>query len=630
LSGDAIRVVQAMPGVGRASFGSGEVIVRGMPTDDSKYLLNGIEIPLLYHFGGFKSTYNSDALEAVDFYPGGFGTRYGGATAGVVEVQARQAKTDRWHATADVNLIDGMALVEGPLNKKVSVLATVRRSFIGDLLNLYLENSSRNFPFTMQPYYWDYVGRVDVRPDSTHQLYASLFGCFDSMSVIMPLMQQGSEEIDREIDRAGMGLAFAQMQLGWNWQLRPWLHNQLRYGFTRSSENESFFGFFKVNGLYYTNDIRDELSWQLDERMTLKGGADIHLTNTTIRLAIPDGNKQIVRDTIKDWMMGVVGGYVNLEWRALEKLLLISGLRYDYYPELIHDGGVVPEFWDYSRFDNARGISADPSLRISARYELSAAHTLKAALGNYNQGPKPLGQVLTKNWGEPTLPTTKAAHYVLGHEWQLSDLIHTDVQVYLNNQWAIPRPVERSEFRPDGSSKLYYPDGRGRMYGMELMVRHDQGERFFGWLAYSLSRSERYNPLTDNFELYGEDVTNNVQLVGSWRLRNHWEVGGRGRYVTGKPTTPVRGREEYENGNRFDPIMSETNSQRVGPFVQLDVRVDKSFLYKNWILSTYLDFQNLSGFLYRSPEQEWYNYDYTDKTTISAIPIAALGVRAEF
>jgi hypothetical protein len=100
--------------------------------------------------------------------------------------------------------------------------------------------------------------------------------------------------------------------------------------------------------------------------------------------------------------------------------------------------------------------------------------------------------------------------------------------------------------------------------------------------------------------------------------------------VTGKPITPVLGTEELENENRFEALTGEKNSQRMGPFAQLDVRVDKSFLYKNWILSTYLDFQNISGFLYRSPEQVWYNYDFTDKAVIGAIPIAAVGVRAEF
>jgi len=66
LGGDAIKVIQALPGVSRPVMGSGEVIVRGSPTWDSRFFLDGLEIPQLYHFG-LKSTYNSKALSAIDF-----------------------------------------------------------------------------------------------------------------------------------------------------------------------------------------------------------------------------------------------------------------------------------------------------------------------------------------------------------------------------------------------------------------------------------------------------------------------------------------------------------------------------------------------------------------------------------
>jgi TonB family protein len=51
LGGDAVKVVQAMPGVSRPAFGSGEIVVRGAPSWDSQYYLDGLTIPLLYHFG---------------------------------------------------------------------------------------------------------------------------------------------------------------------------------------------------------------------------------------------------------------------------------------------------------------------------------------------------------------------------------------------------------------------------------------------------------------------------------------------------------------------------------------------------------------------------------------------------
>jgi hypothetical protein len=60
------------------------------------------------------------------------------------------------------------------------------------------------------------------------------------------------------------------------------------------------------------------------------------------------------------------------------------------------------------------------------------------------------------------------------------------------------------------------------------------------------------------------------------------------------------------------------------------VRIDKKFVYRNWMLSVYLDIQNLSWLFYKSPEDVVYNYDYTDKQTISMIPLPAVGFKAEF
>ncbi len=109
-----------------------------------------------------------------------------------------------------------------------------------------------------------------------------------------------------------------------------------------------------------------------------------------------------------------------MEWKPTDKLLLIPGVRFDYYKELLYDGPILPEFWDYG-FDNSGFISGDPSFRLNGRYKLTGKHTLKGAVGNYSQIPQPLAQVNDKELGNPFIPSTKASHYVLGHEWQTAE-----------------------------------------------------------------------------------------------------------------------------------------------------------------------------------------------------------------
>lgn len=631
LGGDAIKVIQAMPGVSRPSMVSGEVVVRGAPTWDSRFYLDGVPIPLLYHYGGLKSTYNSDALETIDFLPGGFGVRYGGGIAGAIEIKGKRAATDRWHGTLDISDIDASFLVEGPLTKKISLLASARRSFIGDIAEFVTKKFPDYFPFTMSTFYWDYLLKTDFNFSKNNHLFITLFGNRDSLALIAPDMDEGSDEISDAQDRFGMNITTNLAMAGWDLKINDYISNSARYSFTNLYSAWTPFGFFKSRSDGLGHYIRDQLTVKFNDRLTLITGLDIDLSVWDIDLTIQDGLGKIEHSKDKDWLFGETGAYLNLQWKPNKKLLLIPGIRYDYYSELIHDGSIVPEFWNYSDFDNSKGFSGDPSLRLSGRYQINDDHIVKAAIGNYNQSPKPVGQAIHPVWGNPLLATTKAAHFVAGHEWKITDVINSDVQFYFNNQWDIPEFPNSQDITLTGENQvLTYDRGRGRMYGIEIMLRHLQTERFFGWIAYTLSRTQRFDRKAHKWLLYDEDETNHLQVLGSWHLRRQWDLGFRLRYVTGKPVTPVIGSEYVEDYAYYRPINGERNSKRMNPFFQLDIRVDKKIIYKKWIYSFYLDLQNLSWLFYKSPEFEFYNYNYTDKMNISMFPMLGTGFKAEF
>src|SRR5579859_4168859 len=132
-NGDALKVLQDLPGMGRSPFATGELLVRGAAPGDSKVFLDGQEIPQLYHFGGLTSVVNTEVLDSIDFLPGGFGVRYGGATAGVVDLTTRGAPEEKSSGVTDVNIYDAQAVGKTPLAKDGSagrVVAALRRSYI--------------------------------------------------------------------------------------------------------------------------------------------------------------------------------------------------------------------------------------------------------------------------------------------------------------------------------------------------------------------------------------------------------------------------------------------------------------------------------------------------------------------
>jgi TonB family protein len=629
IGNDAVRVVQALPGVARPSFISGDIIVRGTPSWDSRYYLDGVDLPMLYHFGGLKSVYNSEALGSIDFYPGGFGTRYGGCIGGVIEIKGRQPKTDRWHGQLDLNLIDGSILAEGPVTDNISLLVSARRSFLGDMASWYFEQYPDLFPFSVAPYYYDILARADYTPTDKHHIFVTSLTCRDSMGVFMSSVRGGSSEVSEATDALTMAVSFSSLLTGWEYEITPSFDNSLRYSYTWARDQMSVFGFFAFSDYVHLHHIRDELTYKFSPIAELSVGGDVSFFIDDIILTIPSASGIIHKDTTDGWLFGDVAPYANLKVKLGKNLTITPGIRYDYYPELIHDGGVVPEFWQYSSFDNHRGFSGEPSLRVNARYSVNDKQTIKAAIGNYNQSPQPVGQVIHETWGDPSLPTTKAAHYLAGYEWQITDLISADIQAYINRQWNIPRMASDEELE-DNPEALWLPNEKGRMEGLEILLRHQNNGRFFGWIAYTLSRSERWNPVDKKWQLFSKDQTHNLQLLASYHLNHEWDIGTRIRFVTGDPTTPVVDIIENENYSYIQPIEGKPFSSRMDPFFQVDIRVDKKFVYKKWMLSTYLDIQNISWLFYKSPEMVIQNYDYTDSQPVSMIIQPALGIKVEF
>jgi hypothetical protein len=172
--------------------------------------------------------------------------------------------------------------------------------------------------------------------------------------------------------------------------------------------------------------------------------------------------------------------------------------------------------------------------------------------------------------------------------------------------------------------------GEGRAFGLEMLLRYKPDDRFFGFVAYTLSRSVRKDGPDEPERLFNFDQTHILTTVGSYRLGKGWEIGGRFRYVSGSLNTP-QGYGFYDaTVGAYIPLSDFPPTAHRNPaFHQLDVRVDKTWLFGNGVkLSAYLDILNI----YNSANVEGvsYNYNYTLSTNASGIPfLPSIGIRGE-
>ncbi|MGK0362199.1 MAG: hypothetical protein ACI9U2_004519, partial [Bradymonadia bacterium] len=131
------------------------------------------------------------------------------------------------------------------------------------------------------------------------------------------------------------------------------------------------------------------------------------------------------------------------------------------------------------------------------------------------------------------------------------------------------------------------------------------------------------------YRIFDFDQTHNITVIAQYKFTPTWEAGLRWRFVTGNPSTPIAGANLDADTGEYVPVFGALNSTRLDSFHQLDLRVDKHWVFDTWRLTTYLEVQNTYN--RENPESITYQYDYTASAVQAGLPIIpSLGVRGVF
>jgi outer membrane receptor protein involved in Fe transport len=267
--------------------------------------------------------------------------------------------------------------------------------------------------------------------------------------------------------------------------------------------------------------------------------------------------------------------------------------------------------------------------RLTARWSATDRLTIKGGAGYFVQEPTP--DQTDPAFGNPALKTERSVHLSAGTEYKPRPWITLDATVFYKD---ISNLVSRSSATVTDASGMTRPEnytngGHGRAYGLELVARHEFTSKFSGWLAYTLSRATRHDAGGSEDRLFDYDQTHILTVIASYLLPRNWQIGGRFRLVSGNPITPVVGSVYNASIDRYQPTYGAVNSDRLPAFHQLDLRVDKRWIYQRWMLNLYLDIQNIYN--RANVEDRDYNFNYRQSNPQQGLPILPiLGVKAEF
>jgi TonB family protein len=613
--GDPVKVIENLPGVARTNPFSGQIIVRGSSHEDTRLNIGSVQVPIIYHFGGLRSVVPLGMLERVDFYPGNFSPYYGRAIGGVLDIVIKDLQPEAVHGYADLNLYDSGVYVEAPVGDGLNLAVAVRRSYIDFLLDATLPDDA-GVGLITAPRYYDYQLLADWRPNTDHHLKFFLYGSNDELRLVV---DNPTFDINVRSNSVAATTEFVRGILEHDWTPTDEFAANTKIATGRDSVAFNAFGLFLFNFDLYQPTFRETITYKIGERSKLRAGVDALWAKVDIDIRAPIPPKEgdprreassedilVHRET--DVRSRNVAGFFEFELEAIDDVLFIPGARVDY-------------------LDRVDGVTFDP--RLTVRYSLGAEWALKSGVGLFHQPPFP-DETSDGEFGNPNLGPEAAVHYSLGAEYRPRPHLLVDATFYYKDMFDLvarsDRVVERDgELVPE----VYNNDGLGRVYGLELLLRHEFANHFFGWIAYTLSRAERLDPGEDEYRLFDFDQTHIFTLVGSYQLPRNWEVAIRFRYVTGRPTTLIVGGVFNVDTYEYEPIPGEVNADRFTAFHQLDLRVDKRWIFDSWKLNLYMDIQNV----YNQPNIEAYdhNFDYTERLPIQGLPILPiLGLKGEF
>ena len=617
-NGDALRSVQSLPGVARIPGGIGLLIVRGSAAGDTQTFIDGTPVPLIYHFGGLSSVVPTELVEKIDFYPGNFSAQYGRAQGGIVDAGLRSPRSDgKYHGLVQVDLIDARALLEGPvpLFESWRFAAAGRRSYIDAWLGPVLD--SQGAGATQAPVYYDYQFLLETTPSPASRLRLSFFGSDDGFKLIVPPNPR-DPAFSGNFD---LHTAFQRVQLLYENDAVGGDDTRLRGVFALGRDNVDF----GLGSFYFLLEVlsvtsRLEVSRRISQGVTLNAGFDLLSGVAEVSARAPSGPvaTRSIREITLDQGVLQPAAHVELEIVPHPRAKIVPGVRIDYF-----------------NVNNRTDLSP----RVNARYDLIQGYprtTAKAGAGIFHQPPA--FQQSVEPIGNSDLRSSTAIHYALGLEQDVTRRLEASAEAFYKD---LENQID--QFRgPEGTN---FDNARqGYAVGGEFLLKYKPDERFFGWAAYTLSRSAFNEREGLPERLISFDQTHILTVLGSYRLGGGWEFGARFRLVSGNLTTPnicdVSTDEScdpnrtsalfYAPTGTYVPIaISGPATERLPLFHQLDLRVDKRWKFKSWQLSAYLDVQNV----YNRANSEGisYNYNFTGRQYVKGLPILpSLGLRGDF
>ncbi|MBB3188284.1 TonB-dependent receptor [Microbacter margulisiae] len=606
---DISRVLESFPGVASSTGGyRNDLIVRGGGPSENSYYIEGIAVPTINHFstqgasGGPVGIFNAELISKADFYTGAFPADRGDALSSILNIDLKDGSATSYNYSGVVGSSDLGFNTDGHIGNKITYLFSARQSYLQYLFK------ALKLPFL--PTYWDSQFKVKIRFNRYNQLTLLGLGGIDRMTLntdttgqtdgnkyivaTLPIISQNTYTV------GGVYKHFA----GNSTQSIVLSHDFFQNTNLKYLNNDAASGdkILNYNSYQAETRFRFENSTLLNAfRIDAGIHAELdHYFNHTGQTLYSNGNayklNYLTNLSLMRWGIFATGVYKSPN----EKLTLAAGFRTDatnYASTMNHPFGQF-------------------SPRVSLSYQLLPKFYLNGNVGTYFELPPytVLGyknnenQYVNKGNGMKYLQCNQV---VIGIEHQPKDYLRLSLEgfykKYINGLYSlsdsIPLASEGADYNVYGTESVS-STATGRAYGVEASARWFGFDHLNFILAYTYVRSEYINPNTGKYIPSSWDNRNLLTVTSNYQFPRNWALGMKFRAIGGAPYTPydyakssLKVAWDAKNSPYLDYALY--NTKRLATFTELDLRVDKTYYFKNWMFGFYLDVQNALGTTYR-------------------------------
>lgn len=581
---DVNRMAEALPGVTSISDNFNCMVIRGGNPLENGLTLDNIEVANLNHFPlqgsaqGAVSQLNTDFIQNVRYYTGGFPVRYADKLSSITDVSYREGNRDEFDGQVDLNFSGYGAAFEGPLPQhQGSWLFSTRYSTL-DLLKKPLN-------LKIAPRYHDYQGKLAWDIGQSHHLTALGFFGRDLLS-----FTEEEAKKERLVFSYYGKTKFAEDLIGVNWlYVRPergYSRTSLAYMLTGTDldldENNTDQDLPIYHAAERGINLRNINVIQLGRAFLLETGVEGKLINAKFdNLYFDDidplGNRTRglqVRENITTMKLGA---FLDAVLETTERLQVTFGLRSDYFS--------YNDNWHLAP-------------RLSLTYELSRTMTLNAAGGLYHQTIPLL--LLAQNEANRELNDPQAIHFIFGLNKLLTNNTRLRIEAYAKKYQNMPLDTDQPGLCiPDELVYRYWDiylhrnlidSGQAFARGVEFLLQSKLVDKLYGIVSAAYSRSS----YRDGEGIWRDRVLDSrvsFSLLVGYKPSRSWECSLRWQYAGGKPYSPI---DERLSRRRRTEIFDRTriNAERLPPYHSLYIRLDKRIHFSGSNLIMYASVWN--------------------------------------